>query len=107
MSCDLLRPQRPDAKPFIEEIDIASDGKLWVEVIRESGNRWEVFDAEGRLVAGVPVPTERHHLLPPAVNADHMLTVRRGDPTWSTSTCGGSKGVGGDARALPGARCKL
>ncbi len=79
MSCDPRLPPRPDAKPLIEQIDIASDGKLWVEVIRESGNRWEVFDAKGRLVASVPVPTERHYLLPPAINADHILTVRRGD----------------------------
>lgn len=79
MSCDPLRPPRPDAKPFIEQIDIASDGKLWVDVIREAGNRWEVFDAEGRLVASVPVPAERQYLLPPAINADHILTVRRGD----------------------------
>ena len=79
MSCDPRRPPRSGAKPFIEELDIASDGKLWVEVIREVGNRWEVFDTEGGLVASVPVPTERQYLLPPAINADHMLTVRRGD----------------------------
>ena len=77
MSCDPLRPPRPDAKPFIEEIDIASDGTLWVEVIREAGNLWEVFDTDGRLLASFPAPPRGH--LPPAIGTDHVLTVRRGD----------------------------
>ena len=77
--CDPLRPPRPDAKPFIEAIDIAYDGTLWVEVIREAGNRWEVFDAQGRLMGSMPAPTERRAFTPPAIGADHVLTVRRGD----------------------------
>ena len=77
--CDPLRPPRPDAKPFIEQIDIAYDGTLWVEVIREAGNRWEVFDAEGRLLASMPAPTGRRYDLPPAIGTDYVLTVRRGD----------------------------
>lgn len=75
MRCDPLRPPRPDAKPFIEQIDIAYDGSLWVEVIREGGNLWEVFDTDGRLLAGLPAPPKGH--LPPAINADHVLTVRK------------------------------
>ena len=35
--CEPLRPPRPGAKPFIEDIDIAYDGTLRVEVIREAG----------------------------------------------------------------------
>lgn len=77
MRCDPLRPPRPDAKPFIAEIDIAYDGKLWVEVIREAGNRWEVFDTDGRLLASLPVPVRGS--LAPAISADHVLTVRRDD----------------------------
>ena len=77
MLCDPIRPPRPDAKPFIEEIDIASDGTLWVEVIREGGNLWEVFDTDGRLLASLPAPPRGH--LPPAIGTDHVLTVRRGD----------------------------
>ena len=77
MLCDPIRPPRPDAKPFIEEIDIASDGTLWVEVIREGGNRWEVFDSDGQLLASLPAPPRGH--LPPAIGTDHVLTVRRGD----------------------------
>ena len=79
MRCNPGRPPRPEAKPFIEEIDIAYDGTLWVEVVREAGNRWEVFDAEGRLLAGMMAPTERRRDLPPAIGTDHVLTVRRGD----------------------------
>lgn len=75
MRCDPLRPPRPGAKPFIAEIDIAYDGKLWVEVIREAGNRWEVFDTEGRLLASLPAPVRG--TLPPAISADHVLTVRK------------------------------
>lgn len=76
--CDPLRPPRPDSKPFIAEMYVASDGKLWVEVVRSGGNRWEAFDTEGRLVASMPAPTERRYNLPPAINAEHVLTVRRG-----------------------------
>ena len=75
MRCEPLRPPRPDAKPFIEEIDIAYDGSLWVEVIREGGNVWEVFDTDGRLLASLPAPARGS--LPPAINADHVLTVRK------------------------------
>ena len=79
MVCDPLRPPRPEAKPFIEAIDIAYDGTLWVEVIREAGNRWEVFDGEGRLLGSMLAPTERRSFTPPAIGNDHVLTVRRGD----------------------------
>lgn len=79
MVCDPLRPPRPGAKTFIEEIDIAYDGTLWVEVIREAGNRWEVFDTEGRLLASMPAPSGRRYALPPAIGTNHVLTVRRGD----------------------------
>lgn len=75
MSCDPLRPPRPGAKPFVEDIDIAYNGTLWVEVIREAGNLWEVFDTEGRLLASLDAPARGS--LPPAINADHVLTVRK------------------------------
>ena len=77
MRCDPVRPPRPGAKPFIRQIDIAYDGTLWVEVIRESGNRWEVFDPDGRLLASLPAPARGS--LPPAINAAHVLTVRKDD----------------------------
>ena len=60
MRCDPLRPPRPGAKPFIEEIDIAYDGTLiqWVEVIRESGNLWEVFKPTGDCWPALLAPQE-------------------------------------------------
>ena len=77
MRCDPSRPGRPGAKPFIEAIDIASDGKLWVEVVREAGNRWEIFDTDGRLLANLSAPARGH--LPPTIGTDHVLTVRKGN----------------------------
>ena len=73
--CDPLRPPRPDSKPFINRINVASDGQLWVEVIREAGNLWEVFDTDGRLLASLPAPANER--LPPAIGTDHVLTVRK------------------------------
>ena len=77
MRCDPSRPGRPGAKPFIEAIDIASDGKLWVEVVREAWNRWEIFDTDGRLLANLSAPARGH--LPPTIGTDHVLTVRKGN----------------------------
>jgi len=75
MRCDPARPPRPGAKPFIQQIDIAYDGTLWVEVLRETGNLWEVFDTEGGLLASLPAPAKGS--LPPAIGAHHVLTVRK------------------------------
>ena len=55
-SCDPREPTRPEGKPFIEDLFVAPDGKLWVEVVRTAGNRWEVFDTEGKLLGSVPAP---------------------------------------------------
>ena len=76
-SCDPRDPPRPDARPFIEELFVAPDGKLWVEVVRAAGNRWEVFDTEGRLRASVPAPPRRTEHVVPAFGPDYLLTIRR------------------------------
>ncbi len=73
--CDPRRPTRPDPKPFIDEIFLAPDGRLWVEVIRTAGNRWEVFDPEGRLLATVPLHEWKERSVP-AFSPDHMITIR-------------------------------
>ena len=75
-SCDPREPTRPDAKPYIEDLFVAPDGKVWVEVVRTAGNRWEVFDAEGMLIAGVPAPPRRENVVP-AFGPDYLLTIRR------------------------------
>ncbi len=74
--CDPRRPGRPEAKSFIQGIFIAPDGKLWVEVIRTAGNRWEIFDPEGRLLGTVPAPPRKEDAAP-AFSADHLITIRQ------------------------------
>lgn len=74
--CDPPRPARPDAKPFIEDFFLAPDGKLWVEVVRTAGNRWELFDAEGRLLGSFPVRPRKEEAAP-AFGPDHLVTIRR------------------------------
>ena len=75
-SCDPREPTRPDAKPFIESLFVAPDGKLWVEVVRTAGNRWEIFDTEGKLLGSVPAPPRGPYVVP-AFGADHLLTIRK------------------------------
>ena len=76
VSCDPREPTRPDAKPYIEDLFVAPDGKLWVEVVRTAGNRWEVFDTDGRLLASVPAPPRREDVVP-AFGPGYLLTIRR------------------------------
>ena len=73
--CDPRRPSRPETKSFIQSIFIAPDGKLWVEVIRTAGNRWEFFDTEGRLLGTVPAPARKERAAP-SFSADHLITIR-------------------------------
>ncbi|WP_419161778.1 hypothetical protein [Candidatus Palauibacter sp.] len=47
-----------------------------MEVVRTAGNRWELFDAEGRLLASLPVRPQREHAAP-AFGPEHMVTIRR------------------------------
>jgi len=75
-SCDPREPTRPAAKPFIADLFVAPDGKLWVEVVRTAGNRWEVFDTGGQLLASVPAPPRRENRAP-AFGLDHLVTIRR------------------------------
>ena len=74
--CDPRRPMRPATKPFIDEIFIAADGRLWVEVMRTGGNRWEVFDPEGRLLADVPLVEWKEGSVP-AFRTDYQITIRQ------------------------------
>lgn len=75
-NCEPNRPPRPDMKPFIGGMHIAPDGKLWVRVIRTSGNLWEVFDTDGRLLASVSTPPLRERVVP-AFGPDYLLTIRQ------------------------------
>ena len=75
-SCDPRRPGRPETKPFIAALFVGTDGRLWVEVVRTAGNRWELFDAEGRLLARLPVRPQKARAVP-AFGSEHMVTIRR------------------------------
>jgi len=75
-SCDPRRPSRPARKPFIEDIFLAPDGTLWVEVIRTAGNRLEAFDPEGRLLGSVAAPPRKEDFVP-VFGAGYLITVRQ------------------------------
>ncbi len=77
-SCNPRSYSRPDRKSFINEIFVSPDGKLWVEVIRGGGNRWDFFDPEGRLLGSVPsVPYKERTV--PVFRGDHLATIRQDD----------------------------
>ena len=75
-NCEPSGPARPELKPFIGGMHIAPDGKLWVRVIRTAGNRWEVFDTDGRLLGSVPTPTLKERVVA-SFGPDHLLTIRQ------------------------------
>ena len=74
--CNPQRPVRPPAKPVLEGIFFDATGRLWVEVARTAGNRWEVFDADGRLLAQLPAG-ERKKTALPALGVGHVATIRQ------------------------------
>lgn len=74
--CEPRRPTRPDAKPFIGDLFIAPDGKLWIEVVRTGGNRWELFDTDGRLLGSFAVVPRKEDATP-AFGPDHLVTIRQ------------------------------
>lgn len=75
-SCNPRTFTRPDRKPFIEEIFVAPDGNLWVEVIRTAGNRWEFFDPEGRLLGSVPAVPYKDRTVP-VFRGEYLATIRQ------------------------------
>ena len=60
----------------IQDLFVAPDGKLWIEVVRAAGNRWEVFDTEGALFGSVPAPPRKEGVAP-AFGPDFLLTIRQ------------------------------
>ena len=77
-SCDPQGYTRPERSSFINEIFVSPDGRLWVEVIRSAGNRWEFFDPEGRLLGSVPAVPFKERTVP-VFRGDHLATVRQDD----------------------------
>ena len=73
-SCEPRRPDKPVTRPFVEDLFVAPDGRLWVEVARTAGDRWEVFDSTGTLVGTMRAP-ERSTA--PAFRREQLATARR------------------------------
>lgn len=76
--CRPGRPSKPSARPFIRNLFVAPDGRLWVEVLRIGGNRWEVFGPDGVLLGTVP-SRDRSWSRPPAFGPDRLLAIVRQD----------------------------
>ena len=75
-SCNPRGYSRPERQAFIDEIFVAPDGKLWVEVIRNAGNLWEFFDPDGRLLGSVPAVPYRDRTVP-VFRGDYLATIRQ------------------------------
>lgn len=99
-SCRPRTFSRPERKPFIEQIIVAPDGKLWVEVIRTAGNRWEFFDSEGRLLGSVPAPPYKERSVP-VFQGEHIVTIRQDEldldhvDIWRLERVGGGRSMPG------------
>ena len=74
--CDPRRPEMPQVKPFIEDLFVDIEGRLWVQVIRTSGNVWELFDSEGALIARLPVHPGKERAAP-FFGRDHFIAIRQ------------------------------
>ena len=77
-SCNPRGYSRPERSSFINEIFVSPDGRMWVDVIRNAGNRWEFFDSEGRLLGGVPAVPYKERTVP-VFRGDYLATIRRDD----------------------------
>ncbi|MFG0252166.1 MAG: 6-bladed beta-propeller, partial [Phycisphaerales bacterium JB038] len=53
-SCRPRDFERTTNKPAFQTLMVDIAGRLWVEALTPEGTEWEVFDADGRLIARVP-----------------------------------------------------
>ena len=77
-SCNPRSYNRPERKPFINEIFVSPDGKLWVDIIRSAGNRWEFFAPEGRLLGSVSAVPYKERTVP-VFRGEYLATIRQDD----------------------------
>jgi len=77
-SCNPRSYSRPERKSFINEIFVSPGGRLWVDVNRAGGNRWEFFDRDGRLLGSVPAVPYKERTVP-VFRGDHLATIRQDD----------------------------
>ena len=75
-SCNPRSYSRPDRKSFINEIFVSPGGRLWVDVNRAGGNRWEFFDPQGRLLGSVPAVPYKERTVP-VFRGGHLATIRQ------------------------------
>ena len=76
--CNPRSYTRPERSSFVNEIFVSPDGRLWVDVIRNAGNRWEFFDSEGRLLGSVPAVPYKERTVP-VFRGDLVVTIRQDD----------------------------
>jgi hypothetical protein len=73
-SCEPRSPSKPAVKPPVSDLLIDVQGRLWVEVAAADGDRWEIFDPEGRLIAALPLfPRDRENA--PYLGSDRLVYV--------------------------------
>jgi len=68
--CDRTSFTRPPSKPVLNWLFVDGEGRLWVEVLTNTGTRYDIFDATGRPVASVDG-------LPPSGGIDPSATAGR------------------------------
>lgn len=73
LPCEPDLPGKPAAKPILQRVFVAPDGRLWADVNAADGDWWEVFDQDGTLLARLQAPATRAR---PAFGAAHMATTR-------------------------------
>ena len=74
IACEPDLPGKPSAKPVLKALFVAPDGRVWIEVAAAGGDRWDVFDPDGRPLARVQAPAR---IGVPAFGAEHVVTIRR------------------------------
>jgi len=73
-SCQPRSPSKPDVKPAVKDLLIDVEGRLWVEATTTQGDRWEIFDRDGRLIGSLP--SFRHsRRVPPYLGKDRVAYV--------------------------------
>jgi NHL repeat len=71
--------ERPATKPPIVSLMVDVDGRLWVERNMETGTLWEIFDADGRVIASLPGFVYDRQRTVPWLSRDRIAWVTRGE----------------------------
>ena len=74
VQCEPSAPERPRYRASLRHLLFDASGRLWVEAAVEGGFAWEIFDAEGHLLAAVRAPP-RDPGIPPYVRDGYLYQV--------------------------------